>query len=495
MRINVIALFTSILVLTLAAAAPAQADPPYITYKLKMMTFEMNNDPLPILSWSITGRKSSHIVVPIWDDKTAKHWLFQHDLNHRGKTDRLSLVIPITDVELFDADSALIELEEGQISAAAFGDTIIFVLAQHRYPDWGILEVEYLGFDSKGETPIARTPLLHLEAPFNQSIPLFKVAAGAGPDTIAVVFCANYAENISNSTVYVSSRIYFAEIDLSGNRIWPIEQLDLPNDGNLRISIASNPVHNGNGWVIPLIINRLKWATNPNGQQVSQIAGNDLYVAAITGAPDKRKTRLRKVAFNNDNTQFAYAEAHLLPHTGTAAAGNAVGKPAQNSGSLILFFSEKNFIPLEQRTLENFTKDYYAATIDKRGKKSGPTVIVDVPEWDHNLIYGPNKKSVRFHNDYISKPLLGEDGEYYFAQARTVRLREGQSLYQQEHECAIYSFNPVSGEVMTVARGTNNWGGSFRQPLLRWFNGKLAAINTFDTTSKEYRFYFSKVKP
>jgi hypothetical protein len=484
---------TLALILALSATLPAQTAPPYFKYNLKRIDFKISQQPQPILTWTITGKKSSHLVLPVWDEGSGKYWLFQYNMKQNGKPEKLDLEVPTSELRGIVGDAVLFSSTDVPGAGAAFGDTVMLFLAQYPNTLWNTVEIKYMGFDAVGEYTIEKKDIISITPQQPQMIPLFDIAAGLGPQTMAVVFSVNYFENSLNRAGYQATEVYFAEFDFSGEQSGPLEIVPLPGNGNLRICRVGRPVYNGKGWLIPLTTSRMK-VTVISGIPIAQTDGNDLFVAAVTGSSEARKMRCNKIATTGNTASLAYSNVAFLPPASQESA-RAKTLPDAAGQTLTLFYSERTFIPVEQRTLENFTTDYYAANVSSKGKKTGPIVIVDVPAWDHKLHYDPEKNYTITQNNSCSPPVLGEDGNYYLAQARSLRLWEGSTPHAEEHEFSIYSLDPQSGDVQVVARGSNNWSGQFTAPLLQWFSGRLAAINTFVTASGEFRHYFSRVKP
>jgi len=261
-----------------------------------------------------------------------------------------------------------------------------------------------------------------------------------------------------------------------------------------------NPYWNGKGWLAPAINARTTMSL-PMGFDV---LGNDIYILSATSGKASRKLRLRLLYRDGQNELWTY-RAHFIPRSSGASAGAPPVREAKAKKTSTLFLSHQNMIPEAQQTMDQYTVDCFLVQINRKCKRVGSATRVQIdPEWDHAMPYDPNKELRQFY-DRVSNVITTGDGICYVAQDRSTVLREEVAsppvsyIYDIEQEYSLYSFDPQSGEVDIIARGSSVGGeGYFSSPRIRWFNGNIAVINIFNDIEYPYdddANYFSKFRP
>lgn len=296
---TIASMFSAALVFGVSAAT-AQDPAVDINYPIKKIKLAKGIEPYRIATWTITGKKTSHLSVMGWDNKNEKYLLSQFKLSHKGKAKPMGTPVPLGEGYVARLTSVLIKPNSASRGNPTAGNHIlVFALVTTTY-EQDRAKLLVMAFDENGKSLIDDKQLMEITAPENNSIIAVSIYAAKGPRSVGVAFSLRFWKYVSKSFRGMnSSRAFFFETDDNGKLIGNISEIGLPKGGNLKEFWNGIPRHNGAGWIAPAFNTNLK-IVDANGMKTTSPTGNELYVITVTGsAAPGRKIRLRRIFKDN----------------------------------------------------------------------------------------------------------------------------------------------------------------------------------------------------
>lgn len=488
----VFTLFTSI------AFAQMMPGPPAWVYNLKKIALKGFRACHDIKDWVVTGKKTSVVFATDWDWNTYDLDLVAFDLNNNGKASQANQILPGYVSSLIRLSAVWIEDTSASSPAKKkSGQGLVFAGYQSTNRKTATLAVRKFG--ANGAMIGGWKTIKSVSAGANQTIADQWVQAEIGPASVAVSYSVLISENSSAYAGYRKSEAYFVETDYNGDLLpktggqHSLRAIKIPNNGNLMIFRAFRPAWNGLRWLVPFCNTRLKIVPDVYETQDGWgLLGEDVLVQVIK---DRRQAVLRpKKLFGHNNSKwplYVY-DAQFLPMA--EAAG--VNPAAKVGVTLKLYYRQITPLPESQRVYESKNYFHGIVSVTGKGKKVGPTVIVNIPAWNRNLTYNPDALLTR-DDDYISRLIPAEDGEYLVAQLYTMargRNAVPSFTWDYESELNLLKVNPDTGGVTVLANLKPRVGGFFDPPFINWFKGKIAVLNSLVYRGSKYHVdpYFSR---
>ena len=154
-------------------------------------------------------------------------------------------------------------------------------------------------------------------------------------------------------------------------------------------------------------------------------------------------------------------------------------------------------IPQAEVKYERFTYETYITNINAKGMNAGDgRTAVEIPAWKHtrpfnanDILYDPAR--------LLSTLLPGENGEFVVAMTRANTWMAPGIGYEFENQLDLFSIDPVTGKVTTLASREPNWSGSAAwtiPPMIGILNGHIVVINQLDDYGNGHQtvVYFSR---
>jgi hypothetical protein len=478
-----------------AAAAFAQSieDSPgaaYVMKKVNLKGFRACHD---VKDWVVTGKKTSVVFATDWDWNTYDLDLVSFGMSRTGKASAATQILPGVTSTLVELSAVWIEEDSSAPPAKKSPHGLVFAAYQSSDRKKATLAVRK--FDASGAMVGGWRTLKQVSAGANETVADQWVAAELGPEGAVAAYSVFFSESSSEYYGYKSSQAFFVETDFNGKPVSgeagppTVKQIKIADNGNMKIVKAFRPAWNGRRWLVPLSIIRLRRVEDAYGSQDSwALLGEDVMVVVV------RKTLGPKRLFGHTNADWLNTyDLRFLPRDnsdGTAPAAN-IGDP------LKLHYRQITPLPKDERVYESFESFHGIVTVTGKGKKTGATVEVKIPEWDRTLQY--DSEALLTHDtEYISRPLALGNGRYVIAQLYTMARGRNDApppfTWDYESELNLLQFNAATGAVTVLSTKKPTYVGYYDPPFISLFSGKIAVLNLLVTRGPQYHvdLYFSK---
>jgi hypothetical protein len=362
--------------------------------------------------------------------------------------------------------------------------------------------VAVAGVDEDGLTTGGFSKILEKNAAPEQAIFAYSLEAVEGSDSIMTVVSFVYIDIKGSSGIYgpyksVSSLI---KTDRSGLVTGGISELPLPGNGYLNLCVAGAPYWTGSGWMTAVCNTKMRLTPTPNPDiSYATPYGKELYVYTIADGTTPSAAKFRRRLLFKDaqsGNLWTFRNFQFLPSlTSDGPKTKAGASKVQN-----LFFAHRIGIPYDDQRMDGYTEDYYLTPVNLRGKRAGNSVKIQIPQWDHQMPYDP-EKSIYGYSNTISNLIQDDSGRLLAAVTRSTLLGKSAGVvvaYDCEHELSLYRIYPITGAVELLAKKTGGDPvGVFYSTFIRWFNSRIAIINEADVYQPNYdvNYYYTVISP
>lgn len=488
----VTALMTSV---AYAQMIPGPAAWVYNMKKVGLKGFRACHD---IKDWVVTGKKTSVVFATDWDWKTSDLDLVAFGMNKKGKASQATEILPGYVSSLIRLSAIWIEDTSAPPPAKKkSGQGLVFAGYQSTNRKTATLAVRRFG--ANGAMIGGWKTIKSVSAGANQIIADQWIKAEIGPASVAVAYSVLISENSSAYYGYKSSEAYFVETDFNGDLLpqtggqKSLRAIRVPDNGKLKIFRTFKPAWNGRRWLIPICNTRLKIVPDVNGtQDYWKLIGEDVLVQAVKS---RTQTILKpRKLFGHNNSKwypFVY-DLRFLPVDGSSAIS-----PTGKVGDTLKLYYRQITPPSNQKDYEAKKFFHGIVSVTGRAKKTGPTVVVDIPSWNRTLPYDSDALISR-NDDYISSPIPAGDGTILLAQIYTLARGRNAApplvVWDYESVLNVLEIDPDTGDVKVLAKRVPRFGGFFDPPFVNWFNGKITVLNGLVYRGPQYHVdpYFSR---
>ena len=479
---------TLVFLLTGPVLAFGQPIPAVIDYELKKIKVKGFNDYDGPLEWVVVSNKKSVVFAEEMKFPEPDENFVSFVVSDKGKfSSPNSILTRCTDVDEVEA-FWFGDQSSGPSSAGKGAGGLLFVVyrifeGNLRYGEE--VTLASAKFDEDGKKVGGWQILKQFKCPDDESAGSISLEAALGDGKIGVVFSYEHSVNKKNFVGLEGSELQFFETDLDGKLIGEITDIPQPKKGQYQSPRAYEPVWNGARWLIPISNTKHRKVWIYLNKFGTEVVDNEARIASVSGNPSSRKAKNFK--FESDGETFmgyTYGRMSLIP---APAAAPDIAGPSAAGDTYLLFFLHLEWIPTLQQKLDAFKLDGGLYTVDWRGKKKGAKTAVKIPKALHYLEDDPFKNVALWNRSFSflipAKGMMEPSADkhmYYFAEATVLALVRSGFPEEWEQTFSLYTLNPQGGIVKRIATSGNmDWGYAITMsPLINWFNGKIAVINS-----------------
>jgi hypothetical protein len=473
---NCAALTTLLIYLVTSPVSAQKGHPPAWVYNIKKINIQGLDSPYGLQDWIVTGEKSSVGFLADFNQNTETTSFISFRVNQRGKS-RGSAVPILSGIPNMRGYLDALWIEPNESSPHPGGENGYGLVFVAYLEDEGLKNavLAVAKFDADGQRTTAFNTLMRVTAPEGEIIVVTQSIATGREGAVGLVFSLIFMDETNPYYTFTGSKSWFAEVDLDGKplsstpAVEAFKEISLPNKGRKQYAICGTPAWNGSRWLIPFCITYLN--NVPHGSYYYQVILREDLAVAI-GMKGSEKLSVKRILGRNDETRINSYRFFFLPREITTA--QPTGKLGDD---LDLFYQHFSAIPYEEIKLDSANYDYGIQRINGKGKKVGPGVVVELPKWNHQLIYNPTFPLID-NVERVSSPILDSEGKVLIACTRSLKRRIATSTLEYEQEFSLYNVDRLNGNVTLRAISHPGVDAFFSEnPILGWLNGKLTVIN------------------
>jgi hypothetical protein len=468
------------ILLTFLVAAPLSAQnshPPAWVYNIKKINMRGFDATYQLQDWIVTGKRSSVGFLSDYNQDNETSAFVSIRIDQRGNS-RGSAAPILTGIHNTrnGLDALWIESQGDSPSPGGESNYGLAFVAYTEDADGKNAVLAVAKFDADGQRITAFNTLKSVTAPAGDKIFYADCTATRREGTVGLTFSIVFHDGSKPSYYYfTSSQAWFAEVDLDGKPLASptagdaFKEILLPNGGRKQLSLSAAPAWNGSRWIIPF---RITYFTDiqsgPNTYQ--NVLKEDVSMAIGRKGAKKIQTK-RLFGHTNPDWVFSY-RFFFLPRESIAS------RPTSKVGDdLDLFYQQGQDIPFNEIELDYCNYIYGIERVNGKGRRVGAEVIVEIPKWNHQLIYDPAFPLYN-SNERVSSAIPDGEGEILIACTRSLERMTAPSTFEYEQELCLYNIDRTNGKVTLRAIGHPGINAFFSQnPRLDWLNGKLTVIN------------------
>lgn len=260
--------------------------------------------------------------------------------------------------------------------------------------------------------------------------------------------------------VQTGAYVYFIEVDLEdGSTIGQPVPLPLPQSGRLINALGYEPVWNGTNWLVPVGATQFK---SPG--TFSDISMNKALISSVTG--DASHTAASYVVAKDATTEYRpYDDLCLTPYPGS-------------STDFLLFLKQTLPFPEDERAQDYSAYKFTLKRLDQRGKPV-KSLAVTVPALTHVIPADPAYEP-SWAYDHWSR-IVARGDTLYISRAHDMTLwKSGDPDAASEQQCALYTLDPVTGQVVLDSRSyLRRATGYVLPPIVREFSSsRFGVVNS-----------------
>jgi hypothetical protein len=403
-----------------ALAIGQEGRPPIWIYEVRRMNTKLDSGYYHLKSWHVTGNKKSVAFIhafpmAIVGDVPRITSLLSLEINHRGKCSSPKELWKGVDTDLLDVKA--VWFEEGSSAPTTDQAGLIFI-AYAKDKDYSKLVVAAAGFDVSGQLTAPFSDIFEITPPAGETPDEFHLAAGQRLGAVGL-FCSVVYYRFEPG-VYIgctSSEGLFLEVGTDGKPLgsppasYLPAEIKLRNQGKLQRLVIYDPVWTGKDWFAPAVISNFKLDTSGSYDRTVSSANSLLTLIVQPKGPGQAKSKLRKLSQDAEPETGSFISPALVTVPQQGEAGAASGN------SYLMAYAHREAIPTAERKMEIFDFRYYLQQLSDKGKKSGAVIEVELPEWNHHLVYDPS--GMPFSDvKTISNPFVYSDGRLWLTYSR-----------------------------------------------------------------------------
>jgi hypothetical protein len=510
-RVYIVAFCIAALSLAALSLAFGQADDPDAkTYSLKRITPKYSGgDPHEEYAyynedyaddWVKTSEKSSVLFLHLrgWKGSgmPVNSILYSFQINKRGGFSTISEVWSFIGGDILDVEALWIK--GGGAGTPAAGEGVIFIAYTSADDGSKTTKLAVANFDAGGKLASTFQDLDEIHVKDNQDFCVnARIAAAYVEGRIGVAFSAVFYRQ-DTATLYgvTGSAMHFLETDISGKLIKTnapatgIVDIKLGGNGSYQEVYPSTPLWTGRRWLLSV-----RHILVAPGTQTSK-GGYYLFTTGtkfttLTVEPTKASTvkvRWHKIVYKATENANGILSPQVL-----ALPSQTAGGPSAKPNYVCAYLQIVD-IPESKRELDAADLYYSLAPISDKGKLLGPPRVIELPKWNHKIEYDPNG-NLAVGRYSVSFPVLDDDGNIVISLARGLRWDIG-GIWNYENLFELFSVNPITSELTTLAREDANLTWQVRLPQIIFMKGSICVLNQVllipQSLPSEFAVYFSK---
>ena len=280
----------------------------------------------------------------------------------------------------------------------------------------------------------------------------------------------------------------FIEVDTKGKPKGKLT-MKLPSAGSREWAWPFTPFWTGKKWLTPIECTYYALGSNSHYPDYYNPYGNGLYVMRAEVRNDKlSKIRLRRLISDNEHDVLTYRNPQFV----VQANGEA---PSGTKDSYLLLYSHRLLLPEENWKYDKYSYYFGMQAVDDKCKPVGGTIAVNLPTWTPGQPTQSNER-LSATDRALSFPLTGDDGKIVVVMSRTTTWKNTTLYtYRSANLLELFSIDPATGEVETLAKRDPGWCGYMQRTAVRVFGGHITVFIPYIdySTSTPTAFdYFSR---
>ena len=419
------------------------------------------------MAWVVTGKRSSVAFYMQPNDTYTDYEALSVAISDKGKTSTPNSFWSGQGQQMFNMAAVWLPKVEYGMVFLAYGTSSTAT------------QVNVIGarFDEEGEL-ISGFRLLHtFSAPAGTHFISVSLGAGVREGRVGVAATAISNEDSIYNLVGIRNTMgQFIEVDTKIKNKGKLT-MKLPSAGSRLLAIVCKPMWTGKKWMMPVACTFVALGANSYYPNYYYPYGNAIYVTRAEVKNDKvSKSRTKLLVKDSEKDFIAYRNPQFV------VQGSGEAPPAAK-GAYPILYSHRSLLPTTEWQYSRYDYDHHLEALNDKSKRVWGPFDVNLPAWIPGTLTQSNE-GLGTTDCAISFPVQRDDGSILVAVARSSTWYNSSTLaYRADGIIELFSVDPSTGDLTTLARRTPGWLGPYGRPLVRIINGRIAVINYYSDYS------------